>query len=67
MRRFFATAMLIGIVFVFAGQAGTGAIYTPQSNRCHDKDGYFVPGPNCDIANCGCLFHEVYEFIKGMF
>jgi hypothetical protein len=70
MKKLLATLMLVTCVFVFAGQAGTtdGAIYNPTSARCHDAEGKFVPGPNCDPNSCGCFFHEVYEYIvKSLF
>lgn len=69
MKKLLATFILMMCVFVFAGQAGTpdGGIYDPTGNRCHDSKGKFIPGPNCDPESCGCLFHEIAEYIKGLF
>lgn len=69
MKKLLATFMLMTCVFVFAGQAGTTneTLANPGTNRCHDAEGKFVPGPNCEPNSCGCLFHEIFEFIKEMF
>jgi len=69
MKKLLATFVLVICVFVFAGQAGTtdNSIYDPGTNRCHDSKGRFIPGENCDPNSCGCLFHEVYDYIKSLF
>ncbi|HLM00326.1 MAG TPA: hypothetical protein VK400_04665 [Pyrinomonadaceae bacterium] len=66
MKKLLATFMLMACVLVFAGTTAA-SIYDPGTNRCHDADGKFVAGPNCDPNSCGCLFHEIFDYIKEMF
>jgi len=54
------------LAFGLAGIVNAG-IYNPQTNRCHDSQGKFVAGPNCDPFACGCLFHEIEDFIIKLF
>jgi hypothetical protein len=71
MKKFLATLMLLMCVsMALAGTVGgsDGVIDNPNSPVCHDKNGRWSPqSKDCDPASCGCLFHEIEEFIKGLF
>lgn len=72
MKKLFATLLLLMCVSVaFAGKAGdsAGAINNPKNEAvCHDKNGNWDPqDKSCDPYACGCLFHQIEEFIVGMF
>jgi len=73
MKKLLATLMLLMFVSVaFAGKAGdsAGAINNPKSpsTQCHDKSGNWNPqSKDCDQTSCGCLFHQIEEFIVGLF
>jgi hypothetical protein len=57
MKKVLATFMLVMLVFVFAGQAGTGAdLQASTANRCHDAHGKFIGGPNCDPTSSVAFF-----------
>lgn len=51
------------------GGASAGAIHNPKTYElCHDKDGKWNPtSKTCDSAACGCLFHQLEEFVVGLF
>jgi len=71
MKKLLATFMLLMFVSVaFAGKAGDSAdvINNPNAPVCHDKSGKWNPqDKNCDPESCGCLFHQIEEFIVGLF
>ncbi|MBK7708151.1 MAG: hypothetical protein IPN69_17160 [Acidobacteria bacterium] len=73
MKKLFATLMLLTAVsFAFAGKAGDsdGAIENPKSQYalCHDQNGKWDPqSKSCDPYACGCLFHQIEEFIMDIF
>lgn len=67
MKKFFAISLLMLSMIALPVATTNAGIYDPNSNKCHDKNGTFVPGPNCDPERCQCLFHEIEEFIKGLF
>jgi hypothetical protein len=72
MKKLLATFMLLMFVSVaFAGPAGgDSAIENPKTRaiQCHDKNGNWSPqDKNCDPTSCGCLFHQIEEFIVGLF
>lgn len=70
MKKFIATLMLLMCVSVaFAGKVGDSgnAVENPK-NLCHDDDGKWNPrDKSCEPGNCGCLFHQIEEFLKGLF
>lgn len=69
MRKLLLIFMLFVFVSVgFAGSTGN-AIQNPKAHElCYNADGKFDPqDKNCDENSCGCLFHEIGEFIKGLF
>lgn len=69
MKKLFAMLLLLVCVSVaFAGSTGS-AIANPKTHAlCYDEDGKWNPqDKNCDPHACGCLFHEIGEFIKGLF
>lgn len=73
MKKMLATLMLLMCVSVaFAGKTGgdstSGAIDGGGKNLCHDNKGKWNPqSKDCDPDSCGCLFHEIEEFIAGLF
>lgn len=71
MKKLLATLMLLMFVSVaFAGKTGSSEdiIYNPNAPVCHDKAGKWDPqDKNCDPASCGCLFHQIEEFIVDLF
>lgn len=71
MKKLVATLMLLVCVsFAFAGKAGESenAVEGPNAPVCHDKKGNWNPqSKNCDPNSCGCLFHQIEEFIVGLF
>jgi len=70
MKKLFATLMLLMCVSaVFAGKTGDSAINNPkQQQLCHNDAGKWTPqDKNCDPNACGCLFHQIEDFILGMF
>lgn len=72
MKKLFATLLLLMCVsVVFAGKAGDsdGAVNNPDAPVCHDKSGKWNPDldKRCDEPTCGCLFHEIGEFVIGIF
>ena len=71
MKKAVATIMLLMCVSVpFAGKTGdtSGAIDNPKAAVCHDKNGKWSPeDKSCDPNACGCLFHQIEEFLVGIF
>lgn len=71
MKKLFATLMLlICVTTAFAGKAGDSAINNPKQQQvlCHDAAGKWNPqDKNCDPNACGCLFHQIEDFILGIF
>ena len=71
MKKIFATLLLLMCVSVaFAGTTGDAdnVINNPKQVVCHDADGKWNPSDkSCDPGACGCLFHEIEEFIKSIF
>lgn len=71
MKKLFATLMLLMCVTAaFAGKAGDSAINNPgkQQAACHNELGKWDPqNKNCDPNACGCLFHQIEDFILGIF
>jgi hypothetical protein len=69
MKKIVATLALL--MFVTAGFAlvAHGAIYNEKTHRmCYDENGRFNPSDkNCDPNSCGCFFHQIEEFLKGLF
>ncbi len=66
MKKFFAIGLLLFSIMALPASTNAG-IYDPNSGRCHDAKGKFVPGPNCDPDRCQCLFHEIGDYIKSFF
>ena len=70
MKKLFATFLLLMCFsMAFAGKAGTSdnVVFNPKS-QCHDSEGKWDPqNKNCDPNSCGCLFHQIEDFLKGMF
>lgn len=70
MKKLIATLMLLMCFSVtFAGKTGNldNAINNPK-NPCHDVDGKWNPqNKDCDPYSCGCLFHQIEDFIKDIF
>lgn len=60
--------LLICISVAFASSTGA-AIQNPKIQaQCHDANGKWDPqDKNCDPTSCGCLFHQIEDFIKGLF
>ncbi len=70
MKKLFATFLLLVCVSaVFAGKTGgsESVIANPKAPVCHDKDGRFIDSKECDPTSCGCLFHQIEEFLIGLF
>lgn len=71
MKKLLATLMLLVCVSVaFAGKTGDSANAIPNQNApvCHDKEGKWNPeSKSCDPNACGCLFHQIEEFVIGLF
>ena len=69
MRKLVATLVLLTFVSISALPIhADGVIGNPKMyEQCHDKEGKFIEGPGCDPNNCGCLFHDLAEFIKRLF
>jgi hypothetical protein len=72
MKKLIATMMLLMMVSVaFAGKTAEpdGAIGNPKTYElCHDSLGKWNPqSKSCDPNACGCLFHEIEDFFKGIF
>ncbi|MBX3291661.1 MAG: hypothetical protein KF881_02080 [Acidobacteria bacterium] len=61
--------LLLMIVSVGAVGIVQAAINDPKRHAmCYDKDGKYDPQVrDCDPNSCGCLFHQLEEFIKGLF
>lgn len=71
MKKLLATLMLLLFVStVFAGKVGDSAIENPnkQYGLCHNEAGKWNPqSKSCDPNACGCLFHQIEDFILGIF
>lgn len=71
MRKIIAAMMLalfVTVSLVGAAIASDGAIHNPKSHeRCFDSKGTPIDSKDCDPNSCGCLFHEIGEFITGLF
>jgi hypothetical protein len=68
MKNKLASLMLVFVMTATLATAAGAAIYNPKtSGQCHDANGKFIPSKECDPDACGCLFHEIEEFIKGFF
>ena len=70
MKKFVATfvlLLLVSVAFPATGGKSAGAVFNPKS-QCHDSSGKWDPqNKNCDPHSCGCLFHQIEEFFKGIF
>lgn len=70
MKKLLATFLLLMCVSVaFAGKTGGSAdVIDNPGSQCHDKSGKWNPqNKNCDPTACGCLFHQIEEFVLGLF
>lgn len=70
MKKLIATSLLLlSVTIGFAGRAGDSAVNNPKTQvLCHDADGKWDPqDKRCDPNSCGCLFHQIEEFIVGIF
>lgn len=61
--------LLLSVTIGFAGRAGDSAIHNPKTfSMCHNEYGKWDPtDKSCDPASCGCLFHQIEEFLVGLF
>ncbi len=60
--------MLLLVMTVTFVTAVGAAINNPKVyGQCHDAQGKLIVSKDCDPNNCGCLFHEIGEFIMGFF
>lgn len=61
-------ALLFTVSLVGVAVAADGAIHNPKNDQaCLDKNGKWIDSKDCDPTSCGCLFHEIGEYIKGLF
>jgi hypothetical protein len=72
MKKIIATAVLLMFVSIaFAGKAGYPDNVINSDKRyalCHDERGKFNPqSKDCDPNSCGCLFHQIEEFLLEIF
>lgn len=74
MKKLFATILLLMCFsFAFAGKSGSSNDVVASKSRCVDSNGKVNPkitkNTNCNRppTSCGCLFHEIEEFIKNIF
>lgn len=59
--------LLLAMTATFVGVAAA-VVHNPKNDaRCIDKDGRFIESKDCDPTTCGCLFHQIEEYIKGLF
>ncbi len=60
---------LVLLVFVSVGFAGIdGIAHTSSTNaKCFDSKGNAINSKECSQTNCTCLFHQVVDFVEGMF
>ena len=62
---FVAACML---TFVIAGVAHASVFDPKRHAMCYSEDGKYTPtSKDCDPNSCGCLFHRIEEYIKGLF
>lgn len=60
--------MLLFTFTITTAGIATAAVYNEKRySQCHDENGKFIEGKNCDRNACGCLFHQIEEFVKGVF
>lgn len=66
MKKLLATVfLLLSVSIVYAG-APREAV--PSTMVCHDKKGNWAPqDKNCDPNSCGCLFHQIWDFVTEAF
>ncbi|MGQ0540302.1 MAG: hypothetical protein ACT4O9_00460 [Blastocatellia bacterium] len=68
MRKKIASLMLLLTFTIASVGVVSASIYNEKRySQCHDADGKFIESKDCDPTSCGCLFHEIEEFIKGLF
>lgn len=64
-------ASLMLLLFVTVGTVGVAhsAINGGKSSSvCHDRTGKWNPqSKDCNPDSCGCIFHQIEEFLKGIF
>ncbi len=61
-------ALFVTVSFIGVAVASDGAIHNPKNHeRCIDSEGKPIDSKDCDPNACGCLFHEIGEFIEGLF
>jgi hypothetical protein len=74
MKKIVFTAMLVMIITVgFTGSVGakSNVIVDPKLHAsCIDSDGKWINNKQCgseSAPTCGCLFHQIGDFIKDLF
>jgi hypothetical protein len=64
----FLLVMIVSISLVGIVIAADNAVHNPKFDAmCIDSNGKMIESKDCDPYSCGCLFHEIGRFIKGMF
>lgn len=68
MRKRIASLMLL-LTFTIAsvGVVSASIFNQKRYEMCHDANGKLIDSKDCDPNSCGCLFHEIEEFLKGVF
>ena len=60
--------LLICVSVAFAGNTGDVIQNPKTATQCHDANGKWNPqDKSCDPNSCGCLFHQIEDFIKEFF
>lgn len=68
MKKIVATLMLLMLFAIPAVPAtDDGRFDSKKWALCHNEDGKFIEGPDCDPNSCGCLWHEIETFFKELF
>lgn len=66
-KRIASLMLLLSMISVSAGAAYAVIFNEKSYQRCHDNKGVRIDSKECDPNACGCFFHWLEEYIKGMF
>ena len=60
--------MLLLVMTATLATVAGAAVFNPKTyGQCHDAQGKLINSKDCAEPTCGCLFHEIEEFVKGFF
>ena len=68
MRKIVATLLLLTVMTLGVGSVVHAAVHNPKAEALcpSDKDAFASETKDC-VQTCGCLFHEIEEFILEIF